>query len=56
MPELPVNLLSIKAFYYYGIIGKIDQNSLLFFHNRTLMIKAVLKKNLYIIKWFIKSI
>jgi hypothetical protein len=56
VPDLPVNLLSVRAFCRHSIIGKIDENSLSFFRDRTLMMKAVLEKNLYIVKWFAKSI
>jgi transposase InsO family protein len=56
VPGLSANLLSVRALCKRGMKGHITEDSICFYYGRTLMMKAVLESNLYIVKWFAKSV
>src|SRR6201987_2105927 len=56
VPGLNANLVSIRALCLHGMRIKIGYEHMSFYRNRTLVMRANVEENLYIIRWFSKDI
>lgn len=56
VPDLGVNLVSVRALCDRGLTGHINKRSMSFYHKRTLILRSMLEGNLYMVKWFTKGV
>jgi hypothetical protein len=56
IPSLSANLVSIRVLYERGLRDMITNKGISFYRNQTLVLQLVIENNLYIVKWFGRSV